>query len=128
PCCSVLQAEDCIRDRNVTGVQTCALPIFVLVVDLVKFQSRQLKSGWEKMKLIILLFEYVTFSYTHALKRFVLGHFNMYTENSSFPFINTGESISMKEEINDAITTLIKVSKVSSFVITCSSFARFIFH
>src|SRR5699024_11867714 len=22
-------AEDCIRDRNVTGVQTCALPIFV---------------------------------------------------------------------------------------------------
>src|SRR5699024_12051119 len=21
-------AEDCIRDRNVTGVQTCALPIF----------------------------------------------------------------------------------------------------
>src|SRR5699024_3217754 len=25
---SVLQAEDGIRDRNVTGVQTCALPIF----------------------------------------------------------------------------------------------------
>src|SRR5699024_11287799 len=24
------QAEDGIRDRNVTGVQTCALPIFVL--------------------------------------------------------------------------------------------------
>src|SRR5699024_1820348 len=23
------QAEDCIRDRNVTGVQTCALPIFL---------------------------------------------------------------------------------------------------
>src|SRR5699024_11820582 len=23
----VCQAEDCIRDRNVTGVQTCALPI-----------------------------------------------------------------------------------------------------
>src|SRR5699024_3928885 len=23
------QAEDCIRDRNVTGVQTCALPIFI---------------------------------------------------------------------------------------------------
>src|SRR5699024_446010 len=22
------QAEDCIRDRNVTGVQTCALPIY----------------------------------------------------------------------------------------------------
>src|SRR5699024_11978117 len=26
------QAEDGIRDRNVTGVQTCALPIFVLIV------------------------------------------------------------------------------------------------
>src|SRR5699024_11788468 len=25
------QAEDGIRDRNVTGVQTCALPIFVVV-------------------------------------------------------------------------------------------------
>src|SRR5699024_12190132 len=23
----IFQAEDCIRDRNVTGVQTCALPI-----------------------------------------------------------------------------------------------------
>src|SRR5699024_2217230 len=26
--CFVFQAEDGIRDRNVTGVQTCALPIF----------------------------------------------------------------------------------------------------
>src|SRR5699024_4105942 len=26
------QAEDGIRDRNVTGVQTCALPIYVLAV------------------------------------------------------------------------------------------------
>src|SRR5699024_11937951 len=24
----LLQVEDCIRDRNVTGVQTCALPIY----------------------------------------------------------------------------------------------------
>src|SRR5699024_12069675 len=24
----IFQAEDCIRDRNVTGVQTCALPIY----------------------------------------------------------------------------------------------------
>src|SRR5699024_5295653 len=28
------QAEDGIRDRNVTGVQTCALPIFVSMLDL----------------------------------------------------------------------------------------------
>src|SRR5207249_6446091 len=27
--CSFIQAEDGIRDRNVTGVQTCALPIFM---------------------------------------------------------------------------------------------------
>src|SRR5699024_12203820 len=26
------QAEDCIRDRNVTGVQTCALPILIPAV------------------------------------------------------------------------------------------------
>src|SRR5699024_4606624 len=28
PVCFFFQAEDGIRDRNVTGVQTCALPIF----------------------------------------------------------------------------------------------------
>src|SRR5699024_11620738 len=30
------QAEDGIRDRNVTGVQTCALPIFDRTGDLIK--------------------------------------------------------------------------------------------
>src|SRR5699024_11611335 len=29
PHCFLFQAEDGIRDRNVTGVQTCALPIFI---------------------------------------------------------------------------------------------------
>src|SRR5699024_11704257 len=29
-CCFYFQAEDGIRDRNVTGVQTCALPIWGL--------------------------------------------------------------------------------------------------
>src|SRR5699024_11409805 len=29
------QAEDGIRDRNVTGVQTCALPILTTLIDLV---------------------------------------------------------------------------------------------
>src|SRR5699024_11855148 len=28
-CCFFFQAEDGIRDRNVTGVQTCALPILL---------------------------------------------------------------------------------------------------
>src|SRR5699024_11607193 len=30
----VLQAEDGIRDRNVTGVQTCALPILALALGI----------------------------------------------------------------------------------------------
>ena len=29
-CIFFFQAEDGIRDRNVTGVQTCALPIYLL--------------------------------------------------------------------------------------------------
>src|SRR5699024_4744773 len=29
----LFQAEDCIRGRNVTGVQTCALPIYMLQQD-----------------------------------------------------------------------------------------------
>src|SRR5699024_11466855 len=36
--CFVFQAEDGIRDRNVTGVQTCALPIFThFVIKVVTF-------------------------------------------------------------------------------------------
>src|SRR5699024_9048918 len=38
--CFFFQAEDGIRDRNVTGVQTCALPIFLSVKNLsVRFQD-----------------------------------------------------------------------------------------
>src|SRR5699024_12046609 len=36
------QAEDGIRDRNVTGVQTCALPIYFLV----SWQSQAEESHW----------------------------------------------------------------------------------
>src|SRR5699024_12103383 len=32
----LLQAEDCIRDRNVTGVQTCALPILTITGEPLK--------------------------------------------------------------------------------------------
>src|SRR5699024_11869925 len=31
------QAEDGIRDRNVTGVQTCALPIYIATEDIQEF-------------------------------------------------------------------------------------------
>src|SRR5207249_6688964 len=34
--CFFFQAEDGIRDRNVTGVQTCALPIFHVIKDLTR--------------------------------------------------------------------------------------------
>src|SRR5699024_12190311 len=38
------QAEDGIRDRNVTGVQTCALPISVIDVLIVMSHDRD---GWD---------------------------------------------------------------------------------
>src|SRR5699024_11820433 len=54
--CFFFQAEDGIRDRNVTGVQTCALPILGLFVGgwlhitaLMKerrFQSTQKRAGY----------------------------------------------------------------------------------
>src|SRR5699024_11532642 len=34
--CFFFQAEDGIRDRNVTGVQTCALPIFYTATNDIK--------------------------------------------------------------------------------------------
>src|SRR5207237_9071506 len=40
--CFFFQAEDGIRDSSVTGVQTCALPIFLLGTDLVKPVDRLL--------------------------------------------------------------------------------------
>src|SRR5699024_11734490 len=39
------QAEDGIRDRNVTGVQTCALPISAVVVLLMR-RLRAPEPGW----------------------------------------------------------------------------------
>src|SRR5437868_11419866 len=35
------QAEDGIRDRNVTGVQTCALPIYIALLDERQNNSHQ---------------------------------------------------------------------------------------
>src|SRR5699024_11720949 len=37
--CFFFQAEDCIRYRNVTGVQTCALPISIIIVPAFFAQS-----------------------------------------------------------------------------------------
>src|SRR5699024_11889474 len=43
--CFFFQAEDGIRDRNVTGVQTCALPIF--------FSKTDVERAWEWAKPIL---------------------------------------------------------------------------
>src|SRR5699024_12051241 len=39
-CCFFFQAEDGIRDRNVTGVQTCALPIFHAGIELKEVRQK----------------------------------------------------------------------------------------
>src|SRR5207248_8230603 len=41
------QAEDGIRDRTVTGVQTCALPIYY-------FWTKQTTLGWQNIKPVII--------------------------------------------------------------------------
>src|SRR5207249_9619314 len=40
------QAEDGIRDRNVTGVQTCALPILWLKSDLAGASGKCIRAVW----------------------------------------------------------------------------------
>src|SRR5699024_11692896 len=45
----IFQAEDCIRDRNVTGVQTCALPILAMQEVLGKdVANDDVIGAWEK--------------------------------------------------------------------------------
>src|SRR5699024_11314408 len=44
--CFFFQAEDGIRDRNVTGVQTCALPIY-RVVDHADLETTAIEWAWK---------------------------------------------------------------------------------
>src|SRR5699024_10890671 len=51
------QAEDGIRDRNVTGVQTCALPIY-LPIEAIHYlslskQCREEKSFWAELTAVV---------------------------------------------------------------------------
>src|SRR5699024_11910259 len=41
------EEEDGIRDRNVTGVQTCALPIYNLVSNLIKLKGKSYDTVFE---------------------------------------------------------------------------------
>src|SRR5437763_2860769 len=42
-------AEDGIRDTSVTGVQTCALPIYLIVPQLEHFKILQVAYRWRKL-------------------------------------------------------------------------------
>src|SRR5699024_12099967 len=48
--CFFFQAEDGIRDRNVTGVQTCALPIYIDYNERVKEIIESQKTGTRKTR------------------------------------------------------------------------------
>src|SRR5699024_11739681 len=51
------QAEDGIRDRNVTGVQTCALPIFFLgFAGMFRVLGVQYDSNWALILFVVLFF------------------------------------------------------------------------
>src|SRR5699024_11828724 len=50
-CIFFFQAEDGIRDRNVTGVQTCALPIYAIVDGKVKLGGAKESSAKALMQL-----------------------------------------------------------------------------
>src|SRR5699024_12127513 len=48
--CFFFQAEAGIRDRNVTGVQTCALPILSLESDLSTLPEREI---WQRIEALL---------------------------------------------------------------------------
>src|SRR5699024_4380009 len=53
--CFFFQAEDGIRDRNVTGVQTCALPIwFQISSSLMDKSTTACASGWSTSHIVFL--------------------------------------------------------------------------
>src|SRR5438093_9803132 len=66
------QAEDGIRDWSVTGVQTCALPIFIPTVGLfvVFFMRHEAKERWSLVipyAVVLVLFIWFAFDYFMAV-------------------------------------------------------------
>src|SRR5699024_11300405 len=97
------QAEDGIRDRNVTGVQTCALPIS-------RFQllNERYVDG-EKKEFNYTNYEFFNMNFYDYIKGFYRGGLNMYNPqyvatmidepcfsidiNSSYPYVMYNEKI-----------------------------------
>src|SRR5699024_11283362 len=70
------QAEDGIRDRNVTGVQTCALPISVAVIILRKREpelKRPFKVPWYPIIPIISVIGGIFIVVSTIINQFVLS-------------------------------------------------------
>src|SRR3989440_1332210 len=51
-CCFFFQAEDGIRDLIVTGVQTCALPIFFRIFAVLSAEQKQMILGGTAAKIL----------------------------------------------------------------------------
>src|SRR5699024_10421287 len=76
-----LQAEVCIRDRNVTGVQTCALPIWATsCITRTKKGPTRYKRDWS--------FFFVQTSSLANVTYFVQNHFSAYFNVTQFVKIN----------------------------------------
>src|SRR5207249_9016532 len=67
-CFFFFQAEDGIRDRNVTGVQTCALPIFGAIESSTLFGWRlyteALRRGLEQAQTVVVLTDGARYNHT----------------------------------------------------------------
>src|SRR5699024_11449501 len=73
------QAEDGIRDRNVTGVQTCALPISPLLMEprmqgMVNSNSNKIRTFQVHRSFQLLLISHTAFIGTKALQLVLLSH------------------------------------------------------
>src|SRR5699024_11248861 len=68
------QAEDGIRDRNVTGVQTCALPIYVRKLCFSRYRSSKKNNKCiPHLSLIINLQEFSLVKFPNIPNRFERG-------------------------------------------------------
>src|SRR5699024_11625142 len=130
------QAEDGIRDRNVTGVQTCALPIFCFVI------SGSCKSSsicfWNSASFIKLFINFLCSSVIDLAKFSTnVGSLNSsdhiscpFSEirTSSIAFLTTSESIIISFFISSSVMSSFHAFFLSFFyIILTSIFFFFLF-